>query len=940
MKQSWNFQPARHLYSKNKIWGRNYDKQTRLDLEKYWCKRLMDRWNRRNSPPKNHETREKFYCLSMFPYPSGDLHMGHVRVYTISDTMAIYHRLNGKQVLHPMGWDSFGLPAENAARINHIDPSEWTEKNIASMKKQLEDLNLFFDWDREISTCQPEYYRWTQYIFLKLFENGLAYKKKAAVNWDPVDETVLADEQVDENGRSWRSGAVVQKKWLKQWYLGTTQYTQSLLQTIDELEETVGVKSIQRHWLGEANGYFINFNLEVNGTLIDFPISVFCTSPCHLPLASHVNLHTDHLTEFFESLSREVLSGAVIGQQYQYSNRKLIDNIAAINPFNGERLPCIVSDHYCEKYGKTLAVVGIPQLNDVDRRIAEMCSDGSIENDTEIDELNGEERLYSKVTAQGEAVRKLKAVKADKFMIKQAVEELLNLKAEFKQFTGMDYKPGKDTRTLEMLTGSQSNKLTSVIDEANAVDRIKSIGCGSGQKTSSCLRDWLISRQRRWGTPIPIVHCPIHGEVPVPYDQLPVKLAKPNESLDDWKTTTCPICGSPSERETDTMDTFVDSSWYFLRYPDPHNEHEVFSTTLCNEMMPVDLYIGGKEHAHLHLYYARFIMQFLADQGLVKYREPFKRLLAQGIIKGKTYTALHSGKYLRQDEIVEKGDKFFVSSTNEEVLESFEKMSKSKFNGINPQDFVEKWGVTMARLYVLYAAAPHEDILWDNKTDIITGLMRWQMKLWRSVGLLIEARSNTNENDAVLPSSAYDTELRLSEDTNFCINQVTNLFESSCTISAGITSLMTLARQTKKYSSHLANTSAEFERSICAQVIMSSPMMPQFASELWEGLRGMKYKLSEQNWDGIVLDQPWPKPLDLEGKLHKKFTVRVDFKHCAVIRLPPHIASDLEATKEAVLSDKSVLKRIGNFQIDKIFEDKNMENRINIMTSKIRKNAT
>jgi len=306
MKRSLNIQPARHLYSKSKIWGRNYDKQTRLDLEKYWCKRLMDRWNGRETEAKKNEAREKFYCLSMFPYPSGDLHMGHVRVYTISDTMAIYHRLNGKQVLHPMGWDSFGLPAENAARINNVDPSEWTERNIASMKKQLEDLNLFFDWDREISTCQPEYYRWTQYIFLKLYENGLAYKKQAAVNWDPVDETVLADEQVDENGRSWRSGAVVQKKWLKQWYLGTTQYTQSLLQTLDELEETVGVKSIQRHWLGEADGYFVDFNLEVNGVIIDFPIPVFCTNPGYLSSASHINLHTEHLVEFFENLSREV----------------------------------------------------------------------------------------------------------------------------------------------------------------------------------------------------------------------------------------------------------------------------------------------------------------------------------------------------------------------------------------------------------------------------------------------------------------------------------------------------------------------------------------------------------------------------------------------------------------------------------------------------------
>ena len=777
---------ARNIYSKTGIWGKKYKKQTRMDIEDYWSTKLAHRWKlqkqKANEICDEKVEKNKFYCLSMFPYPSGQLHMGHIRVYTISDAIAHYHRMKGKEVLHPMGWDSFGLPAENAALTRGLDPADWTKNNISYMKKQMMDLNMFFDWDREISTCSPEYYKWTQYLFLKLLEKGLAYKKKAAVNWDPIDKTVLADEQVNAEGRSWRSGAIVEKKVLDQWFLRTTQYASSLLETLPLLEENYGIKSMQKHWIGNVNGCYVNFDIIHKGIKLDSPLPVFCTHPEHLACASHINLQMDHICHFTATLSCKKLATSFTAAVDGTSHNHVVDEMTAVNPFTQQHLPLVASDHHEESLKKASAVLGIPIINSQDQTIADNNS-----------------LCYS---------------------------------------------------------------CNSFLSREDALKKIKELNCGLSYFSSSNLQDWLISRQRRWGTPIPVVYCEDHGTVAVPKEDLPVLLPAFKESLESWKKTHCPVCGGPAEREIDTMDTFVDSAWYFFRYADPHNKDSAFSKEKCDHFLPVDLYIGGKEHALLHLYYARFFSHFCADLGLSRTREPFKKLLAQGIIRGKTFKVKVSGKYLHPKDVKEQGSGLVEATTGLEVETSFEKMSKSKYNGVDPKEFVDEWGISVTRLFVLYAAAPFESIDWDVKTDVIPGVMRWQMKLWTCVTKLINARQESDfrdcEPNAKLEKNYREIVLMLNNMTNETIRNISNHFENTCLLSAVITCLMTLTKYTYHTPMSVVERSPEYEHAICTQVIMSAPLVPHFASELWEGLCSMKYKLTDHDWNGEVLDQKWP----------------------------------------------------------------------------------
>ncbi|XP_076802547.1 putative leucine--tRNA ligase, mitochondrial [Clavelina lepadiformis] len=812
----------RHVFSDSNIWAKKYKKETRLDIESHWIKEFSNKWKEKISTKGPLEKKkEKFYCLSMFPYPSGKLHMGHVRVYTISDVMAHYHRMNGKEVIHPMGWDAFGLPAENAAILNNLDPAEWTEKNIAYMKQQMMDLNLCFDWDAEISTCHPSYYIWTQYLFVKLFEAGLAYRKKALVNWDPVDKTVLAHEQVDEHGCSWRSGAQVEKKLLEQWFLRATKYTKSLLDTLHEIEEDVGIKGMQQHWIGSIDGCYVDFQLEVDGKISGDSISVFCCHPDLVGEATHINLQSQFLEEISLLFKDAGGSNTTVKDLKETEEGCTVKDINAINPFNDETIPFVIGNHHMESYSKALSVLGVPCKHPRDHEIA----------------------------AKYNLLIKVKTVKLTK-------EE--------------------------------------------ALKKIKKLKCGQDYMSSSNLHDWLVSRQRRWGTPIPIVHCPYHGPVTVPEKELPITLPHYTENLDEWKKTTCPKCGRASIKETDTMDTFVDSSWYFMRFTDPQNENEIFSKDKCNYSMPVDLYVGGIEHATLHLYYARFISHFCADIGLMKHREPFKKILAQGIIKGKTYRAHSSGKYLPQSQVEQNGSELFDRKTKEKVDVTFEKMSKSKLNGVDPSEFIAEWGITITRLFVLYAAAPSEVIHWDVKTDIIPGVMRWQMKLWRCVGRLIEARKQPSPKTCADPVMEYN----IAQQTNATIKQVTDLFETSCTLSAAITSLMTVARYCHGIKDETIQSSPEYERLVCTQVIMATPMMPHFTSELWTGLQGMNYNLTSQKWNKPVLDQEWPKPTKLAEP--QKFRVLVNNKYCTKLIVPNEVTKDEELIKLALLHSKVV----------------------------------
>ncbi|HHP7232226.1 MAG TPA: leucine--tRNA ligase, partial [Xenococcaceae cyanobacterium] len=564
--------------------------------------------------------KRKFYALSMFPYPSGNLHMGHVRNYVITDVIARLKRMQGYRVLHPMGWDAFGLPAENAAIERGIPPAQWTAQNIAQMRSQLQALGLSLDWDREVTTCSPDYYQWTQWLFLQFFQAGLAYQKEAAVNWDPVDQTVLANEQVDSEGYSWRSGAKVERKLLKQWFFKITDYAEQLLQDLDQLSGWPDrVKTMQANWIGKSVGAYLEFPIVGR----EEKIGVFTTRPDTIYGVTYVVLAPEHpLTPqvttpeqkiAVEDFIQEVASESEIERTAEDKPKRGIKTGGvAINPFNGAAIPILIADYVLYEYG-TGAVMGVPAHDTRDFKFAQ-------ENDLPIVTVVAPEN-------SDPAELQLQAAYTDPgIMINSG------------QFDGTPSEVGK----------------TKIIEYAEAQ------GYGKA-RIQYRLRDWLISRQRYWGCPIPIIHCPSCGQVPVPDRDLPVELpeqvefsgkgASPLAKLEDWVNVSCPSCGEPAKRETDTMDTFIDSSWYYLRYTDAQNSDAVFDKNKVNDWMAVDQYVGGVEHAILHLLYSRFFTKVLRDRGLLSFDEPFKRLLTQGMVQNITYKNPTTGKYIPVTEV-------------------------------------------------------------------------------------------------------------------------------------------------------------------------------------------------------------------------------------------------------------------------------------------------
>lgn len=593
-------------------------------IEKHWSSSLSEGKFDYNKLDK------KFYVLSMFPYPSGNLHMGHVRVYTISDTIARFQRMCGMNVFQPIGWDAFGLPAENAAIQRGVAPNEWTEKNIQQMKDQLRNLGCSFDWKNELSTCSPSYYKWTQKLFLMLHKEGLAYQNEALVNWDPVDKTVLADEQVDANGCSWRSGAKVEKKLLKQWFIKTTAFAQQLLEGLDDptLRDWRDIINLQRHWIGECNGY--SFQLLTSQASA---LRVWTQYPEHLkdPNA-FVVLKTNH---------------------YLAKATENAFNMTIENPFTGTIMPVIFNDtpSFADKCDVYLAA---PSFREEDKELQESLS--------------------------------LSFFADEEFKADEHSQEIFRK---------------------EVLEAAKRLKI-------------------GGHKVSSKLQDWLISRQRYWGTPIPIIHCDKCGVVPVPDDQLPVVLPKKlifEKNRQESLQCACPKCQNPNAvRESDTMDTFVDSSWYYLRYLDAANNKEIFDKNIAAQAMPVDLYIGGKEHAVLHLYYARFINHFLYSQGLVPCSEPFSRLLVQGMVMGRSFRVKGSGRYVQENEVDitnAKKNQAVLKETKEPVVMTWEKMSKSKMNGVDPGDMFREYGTDTTRLIILADVAPTSHRNWSSASKCL-----------------------------------------------------------------------------------------------------------------------------------------------------------------------------------------------------------------------------
>ncbi|MBD2607618.1 leucine--tRNA ligase [Scytonema hofmannii FACHB-248] len=744
----------------------------------------------------------KFYALSMFPYPSGSLHMGHVRNYTITDVIARLKRMQGYRVLHPMGWDAFGLPAENAAIDRGVPPAKWTYQNITQMRQQLQRLGLSIDWEREVATCSPDYYKWTQWIFLQFLSSGLAYQKEAAVNWDPIDQTVLANEQVDSEGRSWRSGAIVERKLLRQWFLKITDYAEELLNDLDKLPGWPDrVKLMQANWIGKSTGAYLEFTIVG----MDEKIGVYTTRPDTVYGVTYVVLAPEHpLTKqvttpeqqaAVEAFVKEVTNQSELERTAEDKPKRGIPTGGkAINPFTGEEIPIWIADYVLYEYG-TGAVMGVP-AHDV--RDFKFAKEQNLPIKVVITPQDGEQQTSQAYTEPG-------------IMINSG------------DFDGMASGEGKSA----------------------IVKYSEKQGFGKA-RVQYRLRDWLISRQRYWGAPIPVIHCPNCGTVPVPDEDLPVQLPEdvqfsgrggsPLAQLESFVNVPCPSCGTPAKRETDTMDTFIDSSWYFLRYTDAKNEQQVFDSAKTNDWMPVDQYVGGIEHAILHLLYSRFFTKVLRDRGLLNFDEPFQRLLTQGMVQGLTYKNPITGKYIPSAQVDPANPR--DPETGETLQIFYEKMSKSKYNGIDPEEALAKYGADTARMFVLFKAPPEKDLEWEDAD--VEGQFRFLNRVWR----LVTSVDNMDAINRVTTKELNKAEKELRRAIHTAIKEVTEDLQGDYQFNTAISELM-------KLSNALADASCKdspiYVEGIQTLVMLLAPFAPHITEELWH-LLGNSDSVHTQPW--------------------------------------------------------------------------------------------
>ncbi len=776
--------------------------------QQIWIEQNADRTDENSNKPK-------FYTLSMFPYPSGNLHMGHVRVYTITDVIARLKRMQGYRVLNPMGWDAFGLPAENAAIERGIHPAKWTYQNIAQMKGQLQRLGISFDWSREVTTCSPDYYKWTQWIFLQFYNKGLAYQKEAAVNWDPIDQTVLANEQVDNEGRSWRSGAIVERKLLRQWFLKITDYADQLLNDLDKLTGWPDrVKLMQANWIGKSTGAYLEFPIVG----MDEKIGVFTTRPDTVYGVTYVVLAPEHplvvqvttpdRREAVEAFIKEVGSQSELERTAEDKPKRGIPTGGkAINPFTREEIPIWIADYVLYEYG-TGAVMGVPAHDTRDFKFAH-------ENNLGIKTVI--------VPNNTDTVEPLKEAYTEPGIMINSGE-----------FDGMMSTEGKQA----------------------IINKAEKEGWGKA-RIQYRLRDWLISRQRYWGAPIPVIHCPSCGTVPVPDADLPVKLPEdvefsgrgpsPLAKLENWVNVPCPRCGKPAKRETDTMDTFIDSSWYFLRYADATNEQEAFSKAKVNDWLPVDQYVGGIEHAILHLLYSRFFTKVLRDCGLCNFDEPFQRLLTQGMVQAMTYKNRTTGKYIPPAQVNPNDPK---DPTTGEPLEVFyEKMSKSKYNGVDPLEVMAKYGADTARMFILFKAPPEKDLEWDDAD--VEGQFRFLNRVWR---LVTEYQDNAPKSIKTDKLDKAEKDLRRAVHT--AIKEITEDLDGEYQFNTAISELMKLSNALTEAK---CTNSPVYGEGIETLIVLLAPFAPHIAEELWQ-IRGHQNSVHTQPWpkfdpDALVLDE-------------------------------------------------------------------------------------
>ncbi|MBO1926967.1 leucine--tRNA ligase [Thiomicrorhabdus sp. 6S2-11] len=818
---------------------------------------------------KEDDNKEKFYCLSMFPYPSGKLHMGHVRNYTIGDVISRFQRMQGKNVLQPMGWDAFGLPAENAAMQNNRAPAEWTYSNIDYMRNQLKSLGLGFDWSRELATCHPEYYRWEQWLFTQLMKKGLVYRKMSQVNWDPVDQCVLANEQVID-GKGWRSGAPVEKKDIVQWFVKITDYAEELLQDIDQLEGwPEQVKTMQKNWIGKSTGLEISFPIE--GKENQF-LKVYTTRPDTLmgvsylavaadhPVAHKASIHNEPLERFMEECTHTSTAEADI----ETMEKKGVDTgVRVRHPITGEIIPVWAANFVLMSYG-TGAVMSVPAHDQRDYEFAKKY-------DLPINAV---------ILPEGE----------ESVDVSEAAMTEKGVLFNSGQFDGL-----KSNDALEAMA--------KVLHEQEMGEK----------KTNYRLRDWGVSRQRYWGCPIPAVYCPACGVMPVPEEELPVRLPEdlvpdgagsPLAKLEEFKNCTCPQCGGRAKRETDTFDTFFESSWYYARYTSRDCTTGMLDKAAADHWLPVDQYIGGIEHAILHLLYARFFHKVMRDEGLVSTDEPFKNLLTQGMVLASSwYTEDASGKqtwYSPLDVEPEMDDKGAVigGKLKEDGTAvqygGIIKMSKSKNNGIDPQTLIEQYGADTLRLYIMFAAPPEQTLEWSDKG--VEGCSRFINRVWRQVHSHVEAgpvaACTSSEG---LGKDAKALRLKLHE----TLKKVSDDMGRRMTFNTAIAACMELLNDISKFNVNDDADRALMQEAIEILVLILSPMTPHMSQSLWESLGN----------DGLVVDVNWP---DVDESALVKSEIELMVQVNGKLRGKIEVAAD--ADKDSILAaakaDEAVQKFI------------------------------
>ena len=774
-------------------------------------------------------SRDKFYCLTMFPYPSGKLHMGHVRVFTISDVFARYQRMQGKYVLQPMGWDAFGMPAENAAIQNGVPPAQWTYKNIDEMRSQLKRLGYAYDWSREITTCRPEYYRWEQWLFTKMFEKGLVYRKNSTVNWDPVDNTVLANEQVID-GRGWRSNALVERREIPQWFMKITAYADELLEQLDHMPGwPESVKTMQRNWIGRSEGVELSFRVERE----DDSLTVFTTRPDTLmgvtymavaaehPLAVKAAANNPDIAAFIADCNKTDAAEATLETM---EKKGMPLGICAIHPLTGDDVPLWVANFVLMSYG-TGAVMGVPAHDARDWEFAQQhglpirqviaATDGS--------EVNVDEAAY-----------------VDKGVLVNSGK-----------YDGLDSAAACDA----------------------IADYFEASGLGT-RKVNYRLRDWGVSRQRYWGTPIPIIYCDDCGAVPVPADQLPVVLPEdvavtgtgsPLKDMPEFYEAECPKCGNDAHRETDTFDTFVESSWYFARYACPDNESAMLDERTAY-WAPVDQYTGGVEHAILHLLYSRFLQRVMRDEKLTDVSEPFTNLLTQGM-----------------------------------VLKDGAKMSKAKGNTVDPQQLIDKYGADTVRLFMMFAAPPEQALEWSD--DGVQGSFRFLKRFWTAV-VDHAAVGAAPDIDA---DTLNDRQKELRRKTHQTIAKISDDLSRRHSFNTVVAAAMELLNAVNRQADDSGAGRAVAREALQAIVLMLSPMVPHICHALWREL-GHESALIDQRWpevDDSALARDFIEiVVQVNGKLRARVSVLAD--------------ADRDTVEAQALADENVQRFIAGKDIRKV----------------------